>query len=523
MSESNNEINYIADGNVVKSFLKDWSYATLIRGPVGSGKSVACVMKIMLAAMRQKPSPVDNIRYTRFAVVRRTNPQLKTTTIKTWLDWFPEHGPWGVFKWSPPFTHHLKFGLGDGTSVDCEVIFMPLDKPSDIDKLLSLELTGVFFNEAREIDKEIIDAASARVGRYPNKTNGGCNPWFGMIFDTNAPSEEHWWPIMAGDVPPPNWLTEEEKRTLIKPDGWKFYTQPAAMIEVFDETGNFSHYEPNPKRENKVGIKDDYYLKAIQGKSKDWIDVYILNKYGVISSGKPVYPSFNKDTHVSKEELEPDPNLETIVGIDFGRTPCAVFGHLMSDGRLVIFHEIQTANMGAEKFAEILNREIVMLGLDDRNIEFVGDPSGDYMSQSDDNTPFKIMKAAGIPVKKASTNDPIVRIGAVEHCLNNLVNGKPMITISPKCKILISGFEGGYRYRKLNTSDARYEDKPDKNKFSHLHDSLQYLCLKAGYGKKILTGSAGEASKVTKAKIGGWNVFKGRQKTRGFAQSGFRR
>ena len=82
-------LNYKPDGNVLKEFLKDDTFFRGIRGPVGSGKSVACCIEIIKRAINQKPSD-DGIRKTRWAVIRNTNPQLKTTTIKTWLDWFPE-------------------------------------------------------------------------------------------------------------------------------------------------------------------------------------------------------------------------------------------------------------------------------------------------------------------------------------------------------------------------------------------------------------------------------------------------
>ena len=44
-------------------------------------------------------------------------------------------------------------------------------------------------------------------------------------------------------------------------------------------------------------------------------------------------------------------------------------------------------------------------------------------------------------------------------------------------QILIQALRGGYRY-KLKTN-GEYEDTPEKNKHSHISDSLQYLCLHA--------------------------------------------
>ena len=155
-------LSYKPDGETLKKFLKDDTFFRGIRGPVGSGKSVACCIEIIKRAISQKPND-EGIRKTRWAVIRNTNPQLKTTTIKTWLDWFPEDD-WGNFIWSVPYTHKLKKG-----DIDCEVIFLALDRPEDVKKLLSLELTGVWINEAREIPKSIVDACSMRVGRFPSE------------------------------------------------------------------------------------------------------------------------------------------------------------------------------------------------------------------------------------------------------------------------------------------------------------------------------------------------------------------
>ena len=43
-------LDYKPPGVVAKSFMKDGSFVRGIRGPVGSGKSVACCMEIMRKA-----------------------------------------------------------------------------------------------------------------------------------------------------------------------------------------------------------------------------------------------------------------------------------------------------------------------------------------------------------------------------------------------------------------------------------------------------------------------------------------
>ena len=136
----------------------------------------------------QKPS-ADGKRKSRWVVVRNTYRELADTTVKTWLDWFPEQylGPFI----QQDMTHHISYG-----DIEAEVLFRALDRPQDVKKLLSLELTGAWINEAREVPKSVIDMIQGRVGRYPSKREGGPT-WFGVIMDTNPPDNDHWWYTLA--------------------------------------------------------------------------------------------------------------------------------------------------------------------------------------------------------------------------------------------------------------------------------------------------------------------------------------
>jgi len=442
---------YKPDGEVLKSFMKDDTFFRGIRGPVGSGKSVGCCVEVFRRALQQKPN-ADGKRKSRWAIIRNTNPQLRTTTIKTWLDWFPED-QWGKFTWSVPYTHNIKAG-----DVELEVIFLALDRPEDVKKLLSLELTGIWINEAREIPKSIIDACTMRVGRFPSMREGGPS-WSGLIADTNAPEEDHWWPIMAGEVPVPDHIPMEEAKLLVKPDNWAFFTQPPGMSEKRDSEGELASYEPNKEAENARHMLPSYYPNLIQGKSKSWIDVYVLNRLGSIQEGKPVYNMFVGDTHIAKEEIPVADSLPVIVGLDFGLTPAAVFG------------QIATRYGNCE-------------------INIFGDPSGDFRAQTDESTPFQVLRGAGLVARPAPSNDVSLRLEAVATPLNRMVEGYPGFMIDPRCKELIKGFEGGYSYRRIQVSGERYDDRPDKNRFSHIHDALQYLMLGAGEGRRVLNHNA---------------------------------
>ena len=458
--------------------MKDDSFFRGIRGPVGSGKSVGCCVEVFRRALEQKPND-DGVRKSRWAVIRNTNPQLRTTTIKTWLDWFPE-SDWGNFKWSVPYTHHIKVN-----DLDLEVIFLALDRPEDVKKLLSLELTGIWVNEAREIPKSIIDACTMRVGRYPSMREGGAS-WSGVICDTNAPEEDHWWAIMSGEVPIPDHIPREQATMLVKPDNWRFFVQPPAMKEVLNDKKEVTSYSLNKDAENKKNILETYYPNLIRGKTKSWIDVYVMNRLGLIQEGKPVYPDFVTETHLADEEIPVAAGVPLYVGIDFGLTPSAVFGQKVR-GRWLVQAEIVAIDMGVVRFAELLRQEIAtrFSGLD---VYIYGDPAGDFRAQTDESTPFQILRGAGLKAVPAPSNSVDLRLEAVASQLTKMSEGLPAFLIDRRCQTLVKGFQGGYCYRRMQVSGERYDDKPEKNMYSHIHDALQYMMLGAGEGRSLIAG-----------------------------------
>ena len=115
--------------------------------------------------------------------------------------------------------------------------------------------------------------------------------------------------------------------------------------------------------------------------------------------------------------------------------------------------------MGAGRFAEVLKREISRNDWDKHTFKFVGDPAGNQMAQTSEQTPFMILRAAGINAQPAPSNDAIMRVEAVEGVLNRMSDGYPAMKISPSCVVLISGFEGGYQYKRTyNMGQERYDE-----------------------------------------------------------------
>lgn len=337
---------------------------------------------------------------------------------------------------------------------ECEVLFRALDRPDDVAKLLSLELTGAWVNEAREINKGIIDMLQTRVGRYPSFRDGGAS-WFGIIMDTNSPDDMSWW-----------YRTFEEMR----PDGWKQFVQPGGV---------------SAHAENIPNLPPDYYKRIMQGKDQAWIDVYVHGHYGFILDGKPIYPEFNDTIHVSKEPLKAIDKLSLC--FDFGLTPAAVVLQEVN-GQYQAIDEIVTEDMGAKRFASVVNQKM-QTDYRGHEIEHItGDPAGEQRAQTDETTPFQILHSEGINAVPAYTNDFTIRRESVASSLGRLtMAGHPGLLISPKCKYLRRGMAGGYKYRQLQVrGEERYNEQPEKNIYSHVCEALQYGMLGYGEGHKLL-------------------------------------
>ena len=196
-------VDYYPPGPVARDFIKSDAFVCAIRGPIGSGKSTACAMKLIRNVQKQVRLRDGWIRR-RTAIIRNTYPELHTTTIKTWHQWIPP--TMGNYRASGPPTHHI---VDNGNKLDWEVIFIALDRPDDVRKLLSLELSDAWINEAREVPKAIMEGLTGRVGRFPRREEWGCtDPQ--ILMDTNPPDSDHWWYRMAEEpsAEEKGWVTE---------------------------------------------------------------------------------------------------------------------------------------------------------------------------------------------------------------------------------------------------------------------------------------------------------------------------
>lgn len=489
------------DGTVLREYLRDRSRVSFIRGPIGSGTSSTSMMKMYAISMEQEPDPRDGMRRSRWFVVRNTYNELKETTIKTWLDWFKEE-LYGRFFWTRPYYHIIR--LGD---MEMDVRFFALDTLEDVRKMRSLEPTGWWFNELEYQDKEIVDEADSRLGRYPAVKDGGAT-WSGILGDMNSPSEEHWVPQMMGEVPLPESWTDDEKMAFKKPESWKYFIQPPAMIEEKDGGGKLSAYRINPKAENLEWLRRGYYEDMIEGKSRRWIESRVLNKITLVVEGMPVHGDFDEGVHVADQELLPVPGHAVYVGIDFGRNPAVLIGQIVN-GQWRILGEAQARNASADVFAPVVKRLLSSLlgswndgdNLESYDVDFYGDPKGQDGTQSDERTAYDVYRKHGVTVIPApvKNNNILTRIETVDFVINGMVSGNPRLQVCPvKARAYKVALMGAYHYARIKGTN-RHKDTPEKNRASDIADAGQYMFLGAGEGREA-RGVSSSGQKPVKMK-----------------------
>lgn len=449
-----------------KLFHSSIGFVDLVIGPYGSGKTTMCLQRIVESAC-DMPYWFNGRRRSRWAMVRNTSGELHSTTLNSWLTWFSDLGD--VRKRQKPLlTYEHTFNDGDGV-VELELIFIALDRPEDVRKIKSLELTGAYLNELSELPENVLSHFKGRVnGRYPSKSFCAEPYWSGIIADTNPPDEDHW-------------IFRDFEAT--KSPSYRVFHQPTGLLE--NSAGvlmrdNYGNYIQNPDADNVKHLSGDYYPKLAEKQTEGFIKVYCQGKYGLVESGKRVYPEFNYDLHsVPKiEAIQGDP---LYLGWDFGLTPACVVVQISSRGQVRVLKEYVAEDIGIKTFAK--NIVIPRLAIDFPYCK-VGGSEGDPAGAKGDEIMEELscigeLNSLGIPTNAATTNDPDVRINSVRYFLNLMIDGQPAFLISREgAPILVKGFMSGYHFKRLAIGgDARFQDKPNKNKYSHPHDALQYRLM----------------------------------------------
>lgn len=417
----------------------------MVRGPVGSGKSVGLgPMEIVRRASEIGVSS-DGTRRSRCLVIRNTLQQLKSTCLVTMQEWLRPISNWKV----SDSTLYIRFTPADGIPVECDVLLLPLDTPENQQRLLSLEITFCWASEFRELPLELIQAAYSRCGRYPSRVNL-TDYYYGLWGETNSFSEDSEY--------------YDFLETSQRPNNVDYFVQPGAFEEG---------------AENREHLPPRYYEDLLEANDPAWCEQYVHNKITPSLSGQAVFAkTFNVNFH-SREKLFPDYGRPIVLGMDTGRNPALVAGQIDSRGRLLVFGSVYTENMGIEKFISQVVRPFLTQVLEGGKFFISLDPAARQRSQIGEESVLDAVKRLGYSAILAPTNDITPRLRAVERYLGMQVDGGGGLLIDKRYnERLILALMRDYRYPR--DKKGILAEKPEKgHPESDLADGLQYLALSA--------------------------------------------
>lgn len=432
-------------------------------GPRGSSKSTLTCAKILWVNYHNPPCK-DGVKRSRWVIGRQTYGNLRTSTIKTFEHWFGHEELGWQIKQAPPIQANLSYF--DGSNVnEIEIFFISFDKEKDAEKVLSLDLTGAYFNEAAAIPSGAIYTLEGALGRYPSKIDRQDGHfWNGILYDANAFADYH--PFY-------------DKFVKRREEGYRIYVQPGGLIETAE--GKFI---PNKEAENTNNLPDNYYYNMSIGKPKSFIRTQICNKFGTFEAGKAVHPEFKVDLH-SVEKIEIDRNHPIWLMHDFGGTNATLILQYIS-GKLFAICEIIGYKEGLTDFQK--NRVNGWLRRNASGVEVsksIGDRADNYSHDTASYSLETVSRELGIRTYPSITNVIKARIDAVDRLISKrFADGSGALLISKSgCPILFAGMCGKYKLEMVKRGESRIPvEKPIKDEYSHSADCLQYAALEV---KKI--------------------------------------
>lgn len=435
---------FIHAGPVAREFFYDNSPVAALVGPFASGKSVASIMRMKRHAHEQAPDN-SGVRSTRWLVVRQTYKNLKDAVLPTWERWWP---PEIYGKVDSQMRHMISGKLPDGTTLQMEVLFRAFDNPiEDLRNLLSLEITGAWVNEARELPFETTMAIMGRTNRWP-RGNGVTPTWTGLLLDSNP------------------WFSESEYHRA-------FVIDPRRNYKLFHQPSGVS-----AEAENLANLGLDYYtdMERDLAAEPDKLAVQCYSEFGALRTGQVVYPKYIDKIHCREYTLPTGAPIR--IGVDFGIRACAATLMYRSPvGVHYVFDEVVSFDQDLPRFADSIKARISNQYPGHPYEWGVGDPAGNQRNLSG-QTAFDIARARGLYLL-AGNNELAPRIAAVNKLLIEMAaDGTPAFQLHPRCKWLRDGFLFGYKFN-AQKGTGRIADVPGDSDFTHVHDSLQYVAQRS--------------------------------------------
>jgi len=486
---------YRSASPTIEAFHRCDAPARAIVGAVGTAKTTSALWEVGWNLPRRLYAWYG-ITHTRWFVVRRNYTWLMDTDLEAAMDWFT-HGEYRGM------NREMTIKWPRSASVDSELVvdldFRAAETDEDEKKFRSTAATGAWIDEAIELRQVVKDVIISRLGRYPKVADSpsGYVPHY-LVETTNPfPSDlpMYWlyrWvgptvlqqPEM-GDGGVPKWETGKyDTSTLVSrlPPG---PVPPRSPIKGF--VGFWQ-----PTGENAANLRPGYFrdLKAMYPESKEMQQMLVDAKPGYRPEGKGVYRNYDQDVHMARQQLDWS-RVENSIGEKIG-APVLVGWDNSGTNNIAAVIVQHVGPMQYQVLREFYHDRMNLLELTGMVMECLahefagakvqhwGDPAGFAMhasiSGNTSNAQMQ-MERFGITIQPSEQN-LTKRISAVDELLARR-NG---LLIDPRCTRLLNGFFGGYVYEERPSMGIlEFKAEPKDNKFTHVHDALQYALVPSVY------------------------------------------
>ena len=503
---------------MIQAFHKTDAQVRCIVGAVGTGKTTAALWEIAF----NRPRYIYmtwGIAHTRWVVVRKTYEQLMDTDFQEAMDWFVQ-GHWVPSKKRLTITWPASKNCPAALVVD--LIFHSCNTPEEEGKFRSMNLTGCWIDESNQLDVVTKNIIKGRLGRFPKVSETPCHftPRY-MVETSNPFAADHpmystfdWMgpkcikpglpeyrctvcdKMFASDVdaPCPDCGSRAERtgnvdwRTGIYDTDVLDHKPPRGPVPMGTPTKDHIGFWQEPG-ENAENLRPGYW-DAIRNDYKEAPEmsrILIEGKAGMQPKGKPVYRNFVQEIHVASGQLqwaqERDPYSGDIKGVALaagwdstGNWPAVVLAQRSGPGQYQVLREFFDDRMGivdlGRWFASIINQEYP-----GANIAHYGDPAGAsrFSNRQGGLTSAVdlLREECGITIVP-SFQDLEARINTVDGILLR----RDGLLIDQRCTMLINGFTAAYvREENVRAGLREFKEDPIKNRYSHVHDALQYLLV----------------------------------------------
>lgn len=378
---------------------------TALYGGSRSGKTFILIYALVVRASKVK---------SRHCIVRKTFNSIKRSV---WLDTLPKvlHL---CFPNLPVKYNKTDFyiTLPNGS----EIWIAGLDD-NRVDKILGMEFSTLYFNEASELEYHPIQTV---ISRLAEKNSLSKRVWF----DFNPPAKTHW-------------------------SYWLFIKKVNPVeSEPLKDPDQYSHLLMNPG-DNLENIDEEYLSLLGRMPEKDR-QRFLEGQFSDADDGLAYY-AFKREEHVRKVNHQ---GGTLFIGMDFNVDPMTAVVCQVSEDELYVMDEVYLSNSDTFKMAHELKKK-----------KYTGtvipDSTGKNRKTSGQSD-HEILRRSGFTLM--ATRNPFVtdRVNNINRLLSD---GK--IIIDPKCKRLINDLE------KVSWKDNKLDQKTDSN-LTHISDALGYAAWK---------------------------------------------